>query len=83
MHYQEIKGLDYELGFSYKVKVKKEKMERVPLDGTSYQYNVVEVLEKKDVTTSIALEDLMDKEWKLEYLKWEESNLLKKASICI
>lgn len=71
MHYQEIKGLDYELGFSYKVKVKKEKMERVPLDGTSYQYNVVEVLEKKDVTTSIALEDLMDKEWKLEYLKWD------------
>lgn len=71
MHYQDIKGLDYELGFSYKLKVKRESVKQTSMGGTSYQYNVVEVVEKKDVTTSIALADLMNKEWKLEYLKWD------------
>ena len=63
MHYQEIVGLDYELGFSYKIKVKKESIKNPPMDGASFQYKVVEILEKKDVTESISLEDLIGKEW--------------------
>ena len=68
MHYQEIQGLDYELGYSYKIKVKKENIKNVPMDGTSYIYHVVDVIEKRDVTEDLALEDLLDKEWELEYL---------------
>lgn len=71
MHYQEIQDLNYELGYSYKVKVKKENIKNVPMDGASFQYRVVKVVEKKDVTESIALEDLLDKEWKLEFLRWK------------
>ena len=53
MHYQEIQGLDYELGYSYKIKVKKENIKNVPMDGASYIYHVVDVLEKRDVTEEI------------------------------
>jgi hypothetical protein len=31
----------------------------------------VEVLEKRDVTDDLVSEDLQDKEWKLEYMKFE------------
>ena len=69
LHYEEIKGLEYEPGFSYKVKVKKHKLDNVPADKTSYQYEVVEVLQKIDVTGDIVLADLTGKEWQVEYLK--------------
>jgi len=69
LHYQDIQGLDYEPGFSYRIKVKKEHIKNTPLDGSALKYTLVEVLEKKDVTEDIAMEDLADKEWKLEYLK--------------
>jgi heat shock protein HslJ len=69
LHYQDIQGFDYEPGFSYKIKVKKEKIKNPPMDGSSLKYTLVDVVEKKDVTTDIALEDLVDKDWKLEYLK--------------
>jgi len=69
LHYEEIKGLEYEPGFRYKLKVKKESAKDGPLDRSTYQYQVVEVMEKRDVTDDIVLEDLMDKVWKMEYLK--------------
>jgi heat shock protein HslJ len=69
MHYQDIKGLDYEPGFSYKIKVKKESLKNVAADRASFQYKVVEVLERRDVTDDLVPEDLIAKEWKLEYLK--------------
>lgn len=47
LHYEDIRGLDYEQGFSYKIKVKKETVKNVPADRASYQYSVVEVLEKE------------------------------------
>jgi len=71
MHYQDIVGLDYELGFSYKIKVRKENIKNPPLDGATYKYHIVDILEKKDVTESVALEDLLNKQWSLEYLKWQ------------
>lgn len=72
MHYHEIQGLDYELGYSYKIKVKKENNKNVPMDGASFTYHVVEVLEKRDVTEDLALEDLLDTEWTLEYLSLDK-----------
>ena len=71
MHYQEIVGLDYEPGFSYKLKVKKENIKDNPMDGASFSYRLIEEIERKDVAESIAVDDLLDKEWKLEYLKWK------------
>lgn len=71
MHYQEIEGLEYEPGFSYKLKVKKENIKNPPMDGASYNYQLVEILAKNDVAGSIALEDLINKEWKMEYLRWK------------
>jgi heat shock protein HslJ len=69
LHYDEISGLEYEPGFSYKIKVKTVKIKNPPADGSTMKYDLVEVLEKKDVTDDIAMEDLLDKEWKLEFLK--------------
>lgn len=74
LHYQEIQGFDYEPGFSYKIKVKKEQVKNPPMDGSSIKYTLVEVLEKRDVTDDIAMEDLIDKEWKLEFLKYDHTN---------
>jgi len=71
MHYQEIKGFDFEPGFSYKIKVKKETVKNPPADGSSMRYVLLEVLEKKDVTDDIVEEDLIGKEWKLEFLRSE------------
>ena len=69
MHYQPIVGLDYEPGFSYKLKVKKENIKNPPMDGSSFQYQLVEILEQEDVATSLSKEDLIDRDWKLEYLR--------------
>jgi len=69
LHYEEIKGLEYEPGYSYKVKVKRQRLNSTAADRSTYQYEVVEVLQKNDVTSDIVLEDLADKEWKVEYLK--------------
>ena len=68
MHYQDIAGFDYELGFSYRIKVKREKIKNPPADGSTFRYVLVEVLEQKDVTEDIEIDDLLGKEWKLEYL---------------
>ena len=72
MHYQAISGLDYELGFSYTLKVKKEKMKEKPADGGSFRYVLVEVLEKRDVTDDIEIDDLASAQWSLKYLKYQD-----------
>ncbi len=69
LHYDEISGLDYESGFSYKIKVKKEHIKNPHADASSIRFILVEVLEKIDVTEDLVLEDLTDKEWKLEFFK--------------
>lgn len=69
MHLQEIKGLDYEPGFSYKLKVKKESVKKSQADGGTMRYAMVELMEKRDVAADIMKEDLFGKEWKLEFLK--------------
>ena len=74
MHYSQIVGLDYEPGFSYKIKVKKVKNKPVPMDGASFNYHVVEMVEKRDVTDGIAFEDLQGKEWMLESLRWNNTS---------
>ena len=68
LHYGKIDGLDYEPGFSYKVKVKKERIKNPPADGSSIKYNLIEILEKRDVTDDMVAEDLIGKEWELEFL---------------
>ena len=70
MHYQDIEGFDYELGFSYKIKVKKEKIKDSPLDVSTYRYVLVQVLEQRDMTDDLELNDLLGKEWILESLTW-------------
>jgi heat shock protein HslJ len=69
MHFQEIKGLDYEPGFSYTLRVKKESVKKSESAAGTLRYSMVELIEKRDVTTDIVLEDLYGKEWKLEFLK--------------
>ncbi|MCG8309152.1 MAG: META domain-containing protein [Cytophagales bacterium] len=73
MHYQDIQGFDYELGFSYKIKVRKENIKKAPSDGSTFRYILVEVLEQKDVAENIAVSDLLDKDWQLEYLIWNHT----------
>lgn len=67
IHYSDIKGLDYEPGFSYKIKVKRES-DRSGLPG-SFDFRLLEILEKRDVTDDMVPEDLEGKEWKLEFLR--------------
>ena len=69
LHYDEISGLDYEPGFSYKLKVKRERVKNPPADASAIKFILVEIYEKTDVTDDISLEDLANKEWKLEFLK--------------
>lgn len=69
LHYDEISGLDYEPGYSYKIKVKKEHIKNPPLDASSIRLVLIEVLEKTDVTEDLVIEDLANKEWKLEFFK--------------
>lgn len=68
LHNEKINGFDYEPGFSYTLKVKREHVKNPPLGASSINYVLVEIVEKKDVTDDIEREDLVDKEWKLEYL---------------
>ena len=74
MHYSQIVGLDYEPGFSYKIKVKKVKNKPVPMDGASFNYHVVDLVEKRDVTDDIEYQDLQGKEWVLESLRWNNTS---------
>lgn len=69
LHDKDIEGLDYEPGFSYMLKVKRENVKNAPFGGSSLKYTLVEVLEKRDVTDDIEIEDLVGKEWKLEQLR--------------
>ena len=69
LHYEDIVGLDYEPGFSYMLKVKRESIKNPPLGSSSLKYTLVDVLEKRDVTDDIEIEDLVGKEWKLEQLR--------------
>ncbi len=68
IHEKSISGLEYEQGFSYKIKVKKAG-NSVSLNGTETDYALVHLLEKKDVTGDIVPEDLHGKEWKLESMR--------------
>ena len=72
LHYDEIEGLDYEPGFSFKIKVKKERIKNPPADASSFRLILVEVVEKTDVTDDLEIEDLANKEWKLEFLKQDK-----------
>lgn len=69
-HYTGIDGLEYEPGFAYELKVKKERIKDPGIDGSTFKYDMIEVLEKRDVTDDIEPEDLMGKTWYLEYLKF-------------
>ncbi|MDZ7606285.1 MAG: DUF4377 domain-containing protein [Cyclobacteriaceae bacterium] len=72
IHEKSIKGLEYEQGFSYKIKVKKDGT-GVSLNGTKTDYTVVQVLEKNDVTGDMLPEDLQSKEWTLESMRAGET----------
>ncbi len=75
-HSEEISGLDYEPGFSYKIKVNSEKVKHPVLGASEQRYSLVKVLEKKEMTEDIAIEDLLDKVWSLEYLKLENTQVM-------
>ncbi|MCK5471136.1 MAG: META domain-containing protein [Cyclobacteriaceae bacterium] len=70
-HYHEIQGLDYEPGFSYKIKVKKEHIKNPPVGASSFRLILVETLDMTDVTEDLDIDDLAGKDWKLEFLKQE------------
>ena len=72
IHEKSIDGLQYEQGFSYKIKVKKAG-DGVSLDGTETEYVVVKVLEKTDATDDMLPEDLQSKEWTLESMRVGET----------
>lgn len=69
LHYYEIGGFDYQPGFSYRLKVKKQNVKNPLADASTFNYTLVEILEMTDVTEDIDIDDLVNKIWKLEYLK--------------
>lgn len=68
LHYQSIKGLDYEPGFSYQIKVKRERIAHPPADGSTFRYVMVELMDKKDVADDLVVDDLTGKTWVLKDL---------------
>ncbi len=76
MLYSQIEGFDYEPGFSYRIKVNRKSVKHPPADGSKYKYILVEMLEKKDVTADIVPSDLTGREWKLEYMRCEDTSYL-------
>ncbi|MDT0553859.1 DUF4377 domain-containing protein [Urechidicola vernalis] len=46
--YSNIEGFEYQPGYFYKLKVKTEKIENPPADGSSIKYTLVKALEKKE-----------------------------------
>ncbi|MBI9061260.1 MAG: DUF4377 domain-containing protein [Marinilabiliaceae bacterium] len=48
--YSTIQGFEFESGFSYILKVKETAIENPPADGSSNQYDLIEVLEKSEIT---------------------------------
>lgn len=69
LHNATIAGLEYEEGFAYTLKVKRASANERAQNGSDAEYTIVTVMEKKDATDAIVIDDLMDKEWKLETLK--------------
>ena len=69
LHDEEIVGFNYEPGFSYRLRIKKERIQNPTIGNTLYRYELIEVLEKRDVTEDLTLEDLVDKEWEMEYFR--------------
>lgn len=69
-----IDGFDYEPGFSYKIKVKKQHIKDPAVIGPRLKYTMTDLIEKRDVTTDIDSEDLVGKDWKLEYFKTDGIN---------
>ncbi len=69
LHDVEISGFEYEPGFSYKLKIKRERIKNPPPGASTFKIIVVEVYEKTDVTDDLSIADLVNKEWKLEFLK--------------
>jgi len=50
----EIEGFEYEVGYSYKLKVEVTKIENHPADASSEKYILIEVLEKTKTPASLA-----------------------------
>ncbi|UHG89156.1 DUF4377 domain-containing protein [Spirosoma oryzicola] len=46
LFYGGIDGFAYEEGFEYKLMVRRETIENPPMDGSSFQYTLVELVEK-------------------------------------
>ena len=44
--YDEIEGFDYVAGFTYKLSVSRRVVEDPPADGSSFEYRLIEVLER-------------------------------------
>lgn len=78
LFYDDIEGFDYELGYIYKLSVKKEKLDPtlVPTDGSSIKYSLVKVIEKnKDEKL------LLDNIWSVESINGKKIEILKAADI--
>ncbi|MBN2731818.1 MAG: DUF4377 domain-containing protein [Balneolaceae bacterium] len=52
--YPPITGFEYELGYIYNLKVRKEKIENPPADGSSVNYMLEEVISKEKVANGIS-----------------------------
>lgn len=52
--YSKIEGFDYEVGYTYKLKVEVSKIENPPADAPSEKYTLLEVLEKTKTPVSLA-----------------------------
>lgn len=46
--YGKIEGFDYEPGYTYEMKVREEKIDNPPADGSSIRYVLVKMLSKKE-----------------------------------
>lgn len=67
--YSAINGFDYEEGYTYKIVVKRTRIENPPQDASTYQYDLIKIIEKKASTNKAILPTaaafLSKHKWKL------------------
>lgn len=76
LFYEEIKGFEYQWGYTYRILVKRVTTKEPPLDGSTYHYKLVKVLSKKEVLNPPPFEVKMNK-----YFLKESQHLLPSSKI--
>lgn len=77
--YDEIEGLKYEWGYTYFIKVKKEKVENPPADGSSIKWILTSLVKKEKIKPGTAFNLIVDKDFTQFDIKNNKATLLGKT----